>query len=51
MVAEIQLLLRKILNGHDENGDGRVSWGPSEGGLEQAAFHLNLLKRGEGMDG
>ena len=51
MVAEIQLLLGKILNGHDENGDGRVSWGPSEGGLEQAAFHLNLLKRGEGMDG
>ncbi len=51
MVAEIQLLLGKILSGHDENDDGRVSWDPSERGLEQAAFHLNLLKSGEGMDG
>lgn len=47
---EIQALTQAILGGRDDNGDGQVSWGENEGGLEQAAFHLNLMKRGEGID-
>ena len=47
---EIEKLTQAILNGRDANGDGRTSWGEDEGGLEQAAFHMNLMKRGEGMD-
>jgi hypothetical protein len=49
MAGQIQALLGKIVSGHDENGDGRIGWGPSEGGLEQAATHLGLMKRGEGI--
>ena len=51
LAEEVQALLAKILAGYDEDGDGRVSWGPSEGGLEQAAFHLDLMKQGEGLSG
>ena len=51
LAEEVQALLAKILAGYDEDGDGRVSWGPSEGGLEQAAFHLDLMRQGEGLSG
>ncbi len=47
---EIESLTQAILNGRDADGDGRTSWGEGEGGLEQAAFHMNLMKSGEGMD-
>jgi hypothetical protein len=49
MAEEISAMMQMILAGHDDNGDGRVGWGPGEGGLEQATMHLNLLKRGEGL--
>ncbi len=49
MAAEIEATLEKILSGYDANGDGRVGWQSGEGGLEQAAFHLNLIKQGEGI--
>jgi hypothetical protein len=48
MVAEIATITQAIVSGTDANGDGRTSWGENEGGLEQASFHLNLMKQGEG---
>ncbi len=50
LARQIQQLTENILAGHDADGDGRVSWESGEGGLEQAAFHMNLMKQGEGMD-
>jgi hypothetical protein len=49
LAREVQALTDAIVHGRDDNGDGNISWGENEGGLEQATFHLNLLKRGEGM--
>ncbi|MCZ6916018.1 MAG: hypothetical protein O7I93_04495 [Gemmatimonadetes bacterium] len=48
MVAEVQEITQAILSGTDANDDGRTSWGENEGGLEQATFHMDLMKRGEG---
>ena len=51
LAGEIQTALERIVSGHDADGDGRVGWQQAEGGLEQAATHVTLLKRGEGMEG
>ena len=48
MVAEVATITQAIVSGTDANGDGRTSWGENEGGLEQASFHMNLMKQGEG---
>lgn len=49
MAAEVEKLTAAMVSGMDADGDGRTSWGADEGGLEQATFHMNLMKRGEGM--
>jgi hypothetical protein len=46
---EIQTLAHAIVDGQDANGDGTVSWSEGEGGLAQAAQHMALMERGEGM--
>lgn len=38
-----------MLNGLDADGDGRIGWQEGEGGLAQAAQHLQLLRRAEGL--
>ena len=50
MAQEIQMLTQAIVDGQDANEDGRIGWGEGEGGLAQAVQHMNLMKRGEGMD-
>ena len=45
MAHEIHAMTTAILEGTDANGDGRVSWGEGEGGLQQAATHLGLMAR------
>lgn len=50
MAQEIQELTQAIVSGHDADGDGNISWGEGEGGLEQSAFHMDLMKKGEGTD-
>lgn len=50
LAGQIHQLTQNIVDGHDANGDGRIGWGSGEGGLAQAALHLGLLKRGEGID-
>ncbi len=42
---EIHRMTMAILEGTDADGDGRVSWGEGEGGLEQASMHLGLMSR------
>jgi hypothetical protein len=49
LVAEMQTLTQTILAGADANGDGTVSWEANEGGLAQAAQHMQLMREGEGM--
>jgi len=48
MVAEVAFITQAMVGGTDANDDGRTSWGADEGGLEQASFHMNLMKQGEG---
>jgi hypothetical protein len=49
LVVEIETLTQAILAGTDANGDGTVSWEESEGGLAQAAQHMQFMQEGEGM--
>jgi hypothetical protein len=49
LVVEIETLTRTILVGTDANGDGTIGWEQSEGGLAQAAQHMQFMQEGEGM--
>lgn len=49
LVAEMQTLTRAILEGTDADGDGTVTWQENEGGLAQAAQHMQFMQEGEGM--
>ena len=49
MADEIAALTQAILTGMDADGNGRVTWQEGEGGLEQAATHLRLMKEAEGL--
>jgi hypothetical protein len=49
LVDEMATLTQAILAGTDANGDGTVSWAESEGGLAQAAQHMQFMREGEGM--
>src|SRR5919106_129806 len=43
LVVEIETLTQAIVAGTDANGDGTVSWEESEGGLAQAAQHMQFM--------
>ena len=49
LADEIAAMTQAILSGTDADGNGRVPWGEGEGGLEQAATHLRLMKEAEGL--
>jgi hypothetical protein len=49
LVAEIETLTQAIVAGTDADSDGAVSWEADEGGLAQAAQHMQFMKDGEGM--
>ncbi len=49
MAEEIAAMTQAILSGMDADGNGRVTWQEGEGGLEQAATHLRLMKEAEGL--
>ena len=42
--AEIADMTQWILNGHDANGDGKISWEKGEGGIAQLKQHLGFIK-------
>jgi hypothetical protein len=49
LVSRLDLLCRAITLGRDVDRDGLVGWRQGEGGLAQATYHMNALKRGEGF--
>ena len=49
LADEIAAMTQAILSGTDADGNGRISWGEGEGGLEQAATHMRLMKEAEGL--
>ncbi len=49
-VQEILLMAEEILNGFDDNGDGKVTWHDGEGGLSVAKKHMGFMMTGEKMD-
>jgi hypothetical protein len=48
LVAQLQTRSQQLMSGVDANNDGRISWEPGEGGLQQAQQHMELLLKGEG---
>lgn len=51
LLEQLTGLTDAIVNGVDADGDGRIGWQEGEGGLAQAVQHVNLMKRGEGIEG
>ncbi len=51
LLDRLTQLTERMAQGTDADGDGRVSWQETEGGLAQARQHLDLLLRGEGLTG
>ena len=49
LVAQINAVATALIPGVDANNDGRVSWEPGEGGLQQALMHMALMKKGESL--
>jgi len=49
LVAEIEEITEVILVGRDADGDGQASWQENEGGLQQAAQHMQFMQEGEGL--
>jgi hypothetical protein len=49
LLEELTSVCDGMLNGVDADGDGRIGWQEGEGGLAQAAQHLDFLRRGEGL--
>ena len=49
LVSQLNMLAQELVAGMDANKDGRVTWEPTEGGLQQAQQHMELLVKGEGL--
>ena len=49
MVKKIEQLAARLVAGEDVNGDGKVTWHASEGGLEAAEKHMGFMTEGEGL--
>lgn len=49
LMKKIQALSVRLMDGHDANGDGKVTWHNGEGGLREAAKHLGFMRKDEGL--
>lgn len=49
LVRRLESLCHAIRWGRDADGDDVVGWHQGEGGLAQAEYHMNALRRGEGL--
>lgn len=50
LARQLERWTRALASGIDTDGDGRMSWRPGEGGVDQAVWHMNLLKNAEGLN-
>ena len=50
LVLELRDLCEELTTGADLSGDGAISFGEGEGGLEQVRQHMGLMARGEGLN-
>lgn len=48
-VQQILLMVKEMLDGYDDNGDGKVTWIEGEGGLLKAKEHMGFMMKGEKM--
>ncbi len=48
-VQDILVMVTEILDGFDENGDGKVTWHKEEGGLSEAKKHMGFMMTAEKM--
>ena len=48
LVDRLEALCEAVLWGRDVDRDGIVGWEEGEGGLAQAKYHMNLLRRARG---
>ncbi|MCH7935955.1 MAG: hypothetical protein IH994_02545 [Proteobacteria bacterium] len=49
LVKKIGELAARLAAGDDVNGDGKVTWVASEGGLKEAKKHMGFMMKGEGL--
>ena len=49
VVMKIQEMSNRLMAGEDVNGDGKVTWHASEGGLNAAEQHMGFMTKGEGL--
>ena len=47
MVKKIGQLAARLIAGEDVNGDGKITWHASEGGLKEAEKHMGFMMKGE----
>ena len=47
MVKKIKQLATRLIAGEDVNGDGKITWRASEGGLKEAEKHMGFMMKGE----
>jgi hypothetical protein len=47
LYGQLISLTQQLIDGADANSDGRITWEPGEGGLQQAQQHVTLLLAGE----
>ena len=46
-VKKIKQLATRLIAGEDVNGDGKITWRASEGGLKEAEKHMGFMTKGE----
>lgn len=47
LVRKIRVLSKRLLDGRDANGDGKITWKAGEGGLLEAQKHMGFMRKGE----
>ncbi|WP_428542202.1 hypothetical protein [Profundibacter sp.] len=49
VVIELEEATHQLLDGFDANGDGEITWEAGEGGLNECAKHMAIMRAGEGV--
>jgi len=49
VVIKMEEATHQLLDGYDANGDGEITWEAGEGGLNECAKHMQIMRAGEGL--